>query len=103
MKACPFCGSYRICKIFCSDLQADAIACEDCFARGPVQRNAEIEWNTRAESRWIPVEERLPEVDAWVLTAWRNGLFAVERRFGEKWSTGAFITHWMPLPEPPSR
>jgi Protein of unknown function (DUF551) len=65
---------------------------------------AELE-RIREARRWIPVEERLPElgVDVLVLhsgkreVAWRHvvdGDWMSNAALGE-------ITHWMPLPEPP--
>ena len=61
---------------------------------------AEIERLNEAR-RWIPVNERLPEVNTAVLTRWRDGVFSVEWRFPSgEWTTGAGVTHWMPLPQP---
>jgi hypothetical protein len=63
--------------------------------------------------RWISVEERLPEDEDRELTSvlgWngvsaREVVFAPRERSGSQWSSAAggheFITHWMPLPEPP--
>ena len=64
---------------------------------------AEIE-RLRDERRWIPVEERLPEEGVHVLIAQKNGYQNVDlrRRDTKQWSTGAKITHWMPLPPLPS-
>lgn len=65
------------------------------------------------EKRWISVEERLPEDEDRELTSvlgWngvsvREVVFAPRERPGSQWSSAAggheFITHWMPLPEPP--
>ena len=53
---------------------------------------------------WIPVTERLPEENKFVL-ANRQGVSSVEFRCGCGWSYDHFtkfpVTHWMPLPEPP--
>lgn len=54
-----------------------------------------------AERGWIPVEERLPKPETFVLTAWKNGMFQVVRITNGKWTTGATVTHWMPIPEVP--
>lgn len=68
-------------------------------------------------SRWISVEDRLPETDDRVLVWYcdKDGdFFPAVGRYGEKeerWITDVDdndhawppvkITHWMPLPEPP--
>lgn len=55
---------------------------------------------------WIPVTERLPEKDVKVLTYGVYGFSVNYRdRFSGKWrgvnGKPQWITHWMPLPEPP--
>ncbi len=55
---------------------------------------------------WISVEERLPQLNQRVL-AWRGrgpilltyDAFAEEHHW---WNDGRQVTHWMPLPSPPS-
>lgn len=62
---------------------------------------AEIERLKEAQG-WIPVEERLPETRDPVLTLWVSGMQSVKQYDAQHgWNTGAQVTHWMPLPEPP--
>jgi hypothetical protein len=62
---------------------------------------AELERLNEAR-RWISVQEQLPPVNTAVLTRWRGETFSVDWRFPSgEWTTGAFVTHWMPLPPPP--
>lgn len=62
---------------------------------------AELE-RIREARRWIPVEERLPETRDPVLTLWVSGMQSVKQYDAQHgWNTGAQVTHWMPLPEPP--
>jgi hypothetical protein len=64
----------------------------------------------KVANRWIPVGERLPEDDVWVLATAENTVFpaAHSARFEQHWYLelsrclwGSKITHWRPLPEPP--
>ena len=65
------------------------------------QLRAEVE-RLREAQRWISVQEQLPPVNTAVLTRWRGETFSVDWMFPSgEWTTGAFVTHWMPLPEPP--
>ena len=64
--------------------------------------------NIEPAQRWIPVTERMPEGRAWVLCKCRANIHEVlSWRDGEwyhdpqhRYMSG-FVTHWMPLPEPP--
>ena len=74
----------------------------------------EIEMMRAQVPRWIPVEERLPEVQSWGASTVVLGLIKSENEPYDLtlcvycdngiWSMpGRYvaITHWMPLPEPP--
>lgn len=74
----------------------------------------EIEKLRRKVPRWIPVEERLPELQSWGASTVVLGLIKSENEPYDLtlcvycdngiWSMpGRYvaITHWMPLPEPP--
>ena len=59
--------------------------------------------------RWIPVTERLPEIGERVLCYCRANIYDVlKMRSDGSWVyeisrayMSSFVTHWMPLPEPP--
>ena len=62
------------------------------------------EQNGRVERRWIPVEERLPEVEHAVLALWERKVQSVESMFRDgSWTISGNVTHWMPLPPLPRR
>lgn len=67
-----------------------------------------------ARGRWVPVGERLPDLDTPVIAATdSDGVIVVERSVeGDEWlwaklHNGSMlfddvaVTHWMPLPQPP--
>ena len=61
----------------------------------------------REQPSWIPVDERLPEPDTDVLARRSIGTMDVEVYHEDEvaWTwdgySKGFVTHWMPLPEPP--
>ena len=67
--------------------------------------------DTDVPSKWISVEDGMPEPMVWVLCACRANIIEVLRydRNIDGWGTAglnrgymkSFVTHWMPLPEPP--
>lgn len=64
-------------------------------------------------SKWISVDDRLPDIDTEVLICTDKGLYYDVAQYsgGKKfwtlernpdcWVTVSGVTHWMPLPEPP--
>ena len=54
---------------------------------------------------WISVKERLPKVSDDYLTFNPKSIYPtrqVTTWYGTKWAnSNGYITHWMPLPEPP--
>ena len=62
-------------------------------------------------SKWIPVSERLPEPWKWILCYCEVGNIEMLRYddFMDEWGSvninraykKDYVTHWMPLPEPP--
>ena len=81
-------------------------AAEDLIANGVAFAK-----DTDVPSKWISVEDGMPEPMAWVLCACRANIIEVLRydRNIDGWGTAgpnrgymkSFVTHWMPLPEPP--
>ena len=59
------------------------------------------------QTKWIPVTERLPEENVRVLVCFRFTEYSqvemdtdrIEKGKWYRWSK--YVTHWMPLPEPP--
>jgi hypothetical protein len=98
--SCCHCKSENIayaCRMVkCADCGADTLHSCRC-----PQLREEVERLKQAQ-HWIPVEERLPETRDPVLTLWVSGMQSV-KQYDEQhgWNTGAQVTHWMPLPEPP--
>ena len=64
---------------------------------------------TMAGMEWISVDERLPEQEQRVLVwSQSNGLHIAYLDLWRQWrdsddNPGKKITHWMPLPEPPTQ
>lgn len=99
----------------CDDLAeaADRIANQSTHVAALQQ---EIEKLRGQVPRWIPVKERLPELQSWGASTLVLGIVQNESGYpppnpcfcvylgNQKWRIRgrmATITHWMPLPEPP--
>lgn len=82
------------------------VAAKDLIANGVT-----FATDTNDGSKWISVEDGMPEPMVWVLCACRANIIEVLRydRNIDGWGTAglnigymkSFVTHWMPLPEPP--
>jgi len=124
---CPFCGGEAdIEEIsgnpFTNESYTWAVGCKDCNIGWykETKEDAIAAWNRRAEPRWIPVTERLPDCDdKWGISKivlclddegrvgfgiYQNG----KKQLYHGWFTGGdvgeggvTVTHWMPIPEPP--
>ena len=64
----------------------------------------------KAGCDWIPVTERLPERRRWVLCRCQANITEVMRFENAEWYHDPshvyffeFVTHWMPLPDPPKK
>lgn len=90
---CPYSGTF---------------GCDECLKRDAL---AYIEKLEAQIPRWIPVEERLPDKCEFVLCIVRYGEDAWNHELGfvlnNKWvhpgRIDGTVTHWMPLPEPPTK
>lgn len=54
------------------------------------------------DSEWISVEDRLPEEDGRVLAYFPDMAGSdCEIQISKAWALNKFVSHWMPLPNPP--
>ena len=125
---CPFCSKPMYNKYGYAYYQCDAPAAE-ANGRDTTGKILAMYCNGEKESfpnfcplveepdnRWIPVTERLPEVNKYVLGYFKDGSMTAVCFFGidehmtfwractdEGWEADCDSepTHWMPLPEPP--
>jgi len=141
LKACPFCGSSNTTldyyEISCPQELGTIVVCNDCGASA----KSIVDWNTRpiedalnariaeleAERRWIPVSERLPDIedgdskdydvvltypfrrDVIVATWSYDALDKTHRRrwfdcWSDEWGPDDitdYVTHWRERPTPP--
>jgi len=56
----------------------------------------------KRERYWIPVTERLPKEEETVLAFGTLGVAWLDWRHDNKWCCYGGVTHWMPLPTPPT-
>ena len=139
LKPCPFCGNEEYppeqASRFESNMFLTKVECGNCGATMESWNDTAIldtapNWNTRpiedaltariaeleaeneklkAERRWIPVEERLPKDNEYVLVyCSANGFYNIDCLYDGSWLEAAdyyeedvIVTHWMPLPELP--
>ena len=100
-----------------ADHRCDELECETCSAdkmKGNCVQQLMVDRliaNGVTVQKWIPVTERLPEGMDWVLCACKDGEVRIlcYDYIMDDWDIHgrptcygkAFVTHWMPLPEPP--
>ena len=89
----------------CPHVLEDIIECRDFLLRDCLEVLKE-------QPQWISVKDRLPRLRQWVLCKCRAGIYEVlryeETCDGIQWHhdnshnyMSGFVTHWMPIPEPP--
>lgn len=102
LKPCAHCGgeAYRA--------NSAVIRCRSCPVELFDRANAAAAWNRRA-TPWIPVTERLPADEFLVLVARRDGQVHHAACMHGVWfynkrplADQREVTHWQPLPAPPS-
>ena len=126
LKKCPFCGSEKT-SVFYGNTAVGR--CDNCGAHSQkypeeygyiaeaVDNDLAVKaWNTRPIEdalqaripQWISVKDRLPEDDEMkLITLWDcNSMRMAYYYEQELWicngvDVTGFVTHWMPLPEPP--
>lgn len=68
--------------------------------------DAVIEIKALFNQDWINVEDRLPDIDEYVIWCRDDDVMFIEHLDKDmdvkKWISLLHITHWMPIPEPPS-
>ena len=88
------------------------LPCEvDAIADRLIANGVTFATDNNVGSKWIPVTERLPEPWKWVLCYCEAGVIEMLRydEFIDEWGSvnlnrafkKEYVTHWMPLPEPP--
>ena len=105
VKALRVCGSA---PYDCSDCPIESDKCNGVMSLFSKAADA-IEELLAAVPKWISVDERLPDVAEKVITyngnfVSENWLCTVASKVGKikVWAySEGFVTHWMPLPEPP--
>ncbi len=95
-------------EVFVNDNQSDSYALTAAQTKAMQAIKLFID-HLPGTGKWIPVTERLPDDDSFVLV-WCNG--AVRPSIARYWKRGSFehaslgmflnnVTHWQPLPEKP--
>lgn len=107
LKPCPFCGGEADEK---GVLHGDGRTSPECMKCGATAESIKL-WNTRADG-WISVSELLPYADFEVLVCCDDDVFVDVMRSGyvdgDFWfecerDCGRKVTHWLPLPQPPTK
>ena len=98
--SCVNCGEQIPFECDCDSLRAELEQLRQALHDARIENSGQA---AELERRWISVKERLPEPKIAVLVAKKNGLYSVQWIYNGKWSTGATVTHWMPIPSTPTQ
>ena len=78
----------------------DGSGCENGFVLSIRRAQEALAKMETTNPKWIPVTERLPEKNTWVLAYCKYKGYVIDYLdINGLWSYGN-VTHWMPLPEP---
>jgi hypothetical protein len=91
----------------CRDDHEKALSCN--YKRMKATEVIELIESLRERApQWISVEDKLPDIDDYVIWYYESGAMAIweiDKDMNLEWlkkrSRGDRITHWMPLPQPP--
>jgi len=116
LKPCPFCGGNNLESWDGGEANLHMIECYDCDCStgNMISLKYAIEaWNTRTP-QWVSVEDGLPEEGLCILGFEPHCLLNRDKGVGvivadyditeiRKATGKPWITHWMPLPTPPTK
>lgn len=109
LKTCPFCGVVENVIRRRTDKEANFSFWHVCPGTYNIfttadefktKQEAIKAWNTRAND-WVSVEDRLPEIDQYVLWCHKSGAYYVEARDKDDYmETYEDVTHWQLITPP---
>jgi hypothetical protein len=90
---------------YCVSVDKDELIKALQYDRNQYEKGFADGWRLH-ESKWISVEERLPDILSTIIVCDKKGNVGEAYYYGEgsfQWIDGdlVIVTHWMPLPEPP--
>lgn len=80
-----------------------AIQCHDSVSGQHAKDLREAADLLQSVSEWISVKDKLPEDDGHYMCALTFEIIVINTWYEGKWvADSEYVTHWMPLPEPPT-